>query len=203
MTPLRTVRWALWGLVAVALCGGATLLLLNQDDTHPQTVAATDPEVTIGGPFSLVTVGDRPFTDADLAGAPFAIYFGFTRCPDVCPTTLYEMSQWIDALGEDASRMRFVFVTVDPERDPPELMVDYVGSFTDAIIPLSGSSAAIAEIVRAYRVYAERIPLDDGDYTMDHTASVFLMDDHGRFVGTISYGEDHESAVRKLHDLVS
>lgn len=199
MARLRTVRLVLWSLVVVVVLGAAGSWSLRQlqGDTEHQTGDAL-----IGGPFALVDGGGRAVTEADFDGKPFAIFFGFTYCPDVCPTSLFEMAEWIDVLGADADRMRFAFVTVDPERDTPDVMRAYVGSFSDRIVPLTGSRAQIDQVIDHYRVYARRVPLDDGDYTMDHSAFVYLMDASGRYRAHITYGEATDRAVGKLRELI-
>ena len=136
----------------------------------------------VGGPFSLVDQNSKPITDKDMSGHPFLVFFGFTHCPDVCPTTLFEVSEIFRALGPSAKDVRALFVTVDPERDTPAVLKDYLASFDPRVIGVTGDSEAIAAVVKAYRVYAKKVPLDGGGYTMDHTALVYLMGKDGRFV---------------------
>jgi protein SCO1/2 len=137
---------------------------------------------SVGGPFRLTDHNGRPITDEDLKGRPFLVFFGFTHCPDVCPTTLFEVSEILRALGSDGERVRALFVTVDPERDTPEKLKDYLSSFDPRLIGVTGDEAAIKAMEKTYRVYAKKVPLDAGGYTMDHTAIVYLMDKDGRFV---------------------
>jgi protein SCO1/2 len=137
---------------------------------------------SVGGPFRLVDHNGNPVTDQDMKGRPFLVFFGFTHCPDVCPTTLFEVSEVLRELGKDGDRMRALFVTVDPERDRPEKLKDYLSSFDPRLIGATGDDAAIKAMEKAYRVYAKKVPLDGGNYTMDHTAIVYLMDKDGRFV---------------------
>lgn len=162
----------------------------------------SEPVMTIGGPFELVDVDGKPFTDKDLLGKPRAMFFGFTFCPDVCPTTLWEATEWLNALGPDAEKLNFVYVSVDPERDTPEQMKSYLSAFHPQIIGLTGTVEQVQKVVEAYRVYAKKVELDGGDYTMDHTATVYLMDAEGGFRGTIAYGEAEENAVLKLRRLI-
>ena len=138
--------------------------------------------VGVGGPFHLEDQNGAPVSDADMKGHPFLVFFGFTRCPDVCPTTLFEISQLLHALGPDADRTSALFITVDPERDTPAVLKDYLSNFDPHLRGLTGDQAAINAAIKAYRVYAKKVPLDNGDYTMDHTAVVYLMDKDGRFV---------------------
>ena len=137
---------------------------------------------SVGGPFHLEDQSGKPFTDQDLKGRPFLVFFGFTHCPDICPTTLFDMSQVLRQLGPDADRTGAVFITVDPERDTPAVMKDYLSSFDPHLRGLTGDQASVDAAIKAYRVYAKKVPLKDGDYTMDHTAMVYLMDKNGQFV---------------------
>jgi protein SCO1/2 len=141
----------------------------------------------VGGPFSLVDSNGKPITDADLKGKPFLMYFGYTHCPDVCPADLFEISEVLRALGPDADRTAALFVTVDPESDTPAVMKDYLSSFDPHLRGATGDAAQISAIERGYRVYAKKVPGDKGDeYSMDHTALVYLMDKQGRFVAPFS-----------------
>lgn len=129
------------------------------------------------------------------------VFFGFTRCPEVCPTTLYEMAGWFETLGEEGKDLQAFFITVDPERDTPEIMKSYAEALTDRVTGITGDPDEIEKVIAAWHVYAAKIPTDDGDYTMDHTASVFLIDENGAFKGTIAYGETPETAIAKLRRL--
>ncbi|MEM5473631.1 SCO family protein [Hoeflea sp. AS60] len=155
----------------------------------------------LGTDFALVDQNGAPITQAAFEGKPTLVFFGFTRCPEVCPTTLYEMAGWFDALGEEGRDLQAFFISVDPERDTPEIMKGYAEAFTDRVTGITGDPDEIARVVAAWHVYAARIPTDDGDYTMDHTASVFLIDRKGVFRGTIAYGESPETATAKLRRL--
>ncbi|MBD3845459.1 SCO family protein [Bosea sp. SSUT16] len=143
---------------------------------------------SVGGPFTLTTQDGKPLSDTDLRGSPFLVFFGFTHCPDVCPTKLFEISEALRAAGESdkAKNLKALFVTVDPERDTPEVMKSYLSSFDPRIIGLTGDRAAIDATIKAYRAYAKKTPLKDGDYTMDHTALVYLMGKDGSFVGAFN-----------------
>jgi protein SCO1/2 len=152
----------------------------------------------IGGPFQLVDQNSKPITDQDLKGQPFLVFFGFTHCPDVCPTTLFEVSEVLRALGPEGGRVRALFVTVDPERDTPEKLKDYLSSFDPRVIGVTGDAAAIAAMEKSYRVYAKKVPLDGGNYTMDHTAIVYLMDKAGRFVAPFNLKRRPEEAAADL-----
>lgn len=136
----------------------------------------------VGGAFQLVDQSGAKITDKDFLGKPFLVFFGFTHCPDVCPTTLFEMSELMRALGKDADKTAALFVSVDPERDTPAVMKDYLSNFDPHVRGGTGDQASVDAIVKAYRVYAKKVPTGNGEYTMDHTALVYLMDKQGRFV---------------------
>jgi protein SCO1/2 len=152
----------------------------------------------VGGPFKLIDQNGKAVSDQDLKGHPFLVFFGFTHCPDVCPTTLFDVSEMLRALGPDADRTRALFITVDPERDTPAVMKDYLSSFDPHLAGLTGDPAAIATVAKAYRVYYKKVPLDGGEYTMDHTAIVYLMDKEGRFVSPFSLKRGTEAAAADL-----
>ena len=141
------------------------------------------------------------FTDRDLLGRPAALFFGFTTCPEVCPTTLARWSASLRALGPDADRVWLVFVSVDPERDTPALLKTYLSDFDPRIIGLTGSPAAVAKMLAAYNVYARKVPLPGGGYTMDHTAAAYLLDRDGGFQGLSGYQEPPEVQTAKLKAL--
>jgi protein SCO1/2 len=153
---------------------------------------------SIGGPFRLVDHNGETVTDAELKGKPFLIFFGFTHCPDICPTTLFEVSEILGKLGKDADRVNALFVTVDPERDTKEKLKDYLSSFHPRLRALTGDTASIAAVEKAYRVYSKKVPLDGGGYTMDHTALVYLMDKEGRFVAPFNMKLKPDEAAAEL-----
>ena len=152
----------------------------------------------IGGPFQLVDQSGATVTEKNLQGKPSIIFFGFTHCPDVCPTALFEMSEILRAMGKDADRVNAYFITVDPERDNKEAMKDYLSSFDPHLKGLTGDPDSVAKVLSAYRVYAKKVPLKDGDYTMDHTALTYLMDRDGRFVAPFNLNRKPEEAAADL-----
>jgi protein SCO1/2 len=152
----------------------------------------------IGGPFKLIDQNGKPITDEDMKGKPFLVFFGYTHCPDVCPTTLFEISEMMHALGSDAGRTSALFITVDPARDTPAVMKDYLSSFDPHLRGATGDAKAIESVEKAYRVYAKKVPTKDGDYSMDHTALVYLMDKQGRFVAPFSLRRKPEEAAADL-----
>ena len=153
---------------------------------------------TIGGPFRLTDQNGQIVTEQSLKGKPTLIFFGFTRCPDVCPTSLFELSQVLAAMGPDADRVNAYFVSVDPERDTPASMKDYLSSFDPHLKGLVGTPEATEKIEKAYRVYAKKVPLKDGDYTMDHTALIYLMDKSGKFISPFNIKRKPEEAAADL-----
>ncbi|MCH8686783.1 SCO family protein [Pedomonas mirosovicensis] len=200
---LRALRRILWATVVVVLAAlGGMLAWQKFHAPMPQETAALV-RPAIGGPFALTDTEGRTVTDKTLKGKPFAIFFGFTRCPDVCPTTLNDLSLLHKQLGPDGNRLNIVFVSVDPEQDKPEDIKQYLTLFDAPIIGLTGTDEQLKTIARAYRVFFEKVPQGSDDYTIDHTATVFLMDADGNFAGTIDMHEPREVALRKLQRLVS
>jgi protein SCO1 len=200
MQSLRTLRIVLWAFVVVGLVGLGWLYW--EASRGPETDRAPAGNLaSIGGPFELTDEDGARFSSASLAGKPFAIFFGFTQCPDVCPTTMLEMANVMRELGDAARDFKVLFVTVDPERDKPDMLKAYTDSFDARIIGLTGTADEIAGVARAYRAVYRKVPTEGG-YTMDHTAIVYLMNAQGRLASTIAYGEAHDSAVDKLKRLL-
>jgi protein SCO1/2 len=158
----------------------------------------TPHSAAIGGPFQLVDQNGKPFTDQDMRGKPYLVFFGFTHCPDICPTTLFEMSQLMRKLGPDADRAGALFITVDSGRDTPAVLKDYLASFDPHLRGLTGDQTAIDQAIKDYRVYAKKVPLQGGDYTMDHTAIVYLMDKDGQFVAPFDLQRSADAEAAEL-----
>lgn len=152
--------------------------------------------------FALEASTGEVVRNTDLLGRPVALFFGFTHCPEICPTTLFTLSGLIDDIGGTAKDIQIVFITVDPERDTAAILGDYISAIDDRAIGLSGSVDAIDNVLKGFGIYAAKVPLED-DYTMDHTATVFLYDRRGRLDGTIAWGEPLEFARAKLVNLIS
>jgi protein SCO1/2 len=180
-------------LAGLVLCFGVVLIVSGRlsPPSAPQAAA-------IGGPFRLTDQNGATVSDQDFKGRPFLVFFGFTHCPEICPTTLFEVSEILRKLGPDAERVRAVFITVDPERDTPGALKEYLSSFDPRLSALTGDPAAIAAVAKAYRVYVKKVPLDEGDYTMDHTAIVYLMDKEGRFVSPFNLKRTIDAAADEL-----
>jgi len=191
-----------FGLFAMGAVGAALMLGLV---VLYQTVKSRPEAVTgrLGADFILTDDTGKPITQAAFKGHPSLLYFGFTRCPEVCPTTLYDVAGWFKTLGPEAKDLHAYFVTVDPERDTVELMHGYVTALSDKITGITGDPKEIEKLIKGWRVYAARVPSDDGDYTMDHTASIFLLDKEANLKGTIAYQENPTIAVSKLMRLLN
>ncbi len=196
---MKTLRIVLWAAVAVV---AASLGWISYQMTTNKEQIAAGP---FGVPFELVSQTGQPITQAAFTGKPTALFFGFTHCPEVCPTTLFELNGWLEKVDPDGTKLQAYFISVDPERDTPEVLGQYVSNVSKRITGISGPPEKVMEMVKGFRVYAKKVPLDekqpDGDYTMDHTASVFLLDSEGKFTGTIAYEENPETAVKKLENL--
>lgn len=197
---MKTFRIVLWA--AIAVVAGVLGWLVFTITASKETLTAGP----FGVPFELVAQSGEPITEAAFTGKPTALFFGFTHCPEVCPTTLYELNGWMEKTDPDGSKLQAYFVSVDPERDTPELLGRYISNVSKRITGISGDPAKVEAMVKGFKVYAKKVPLDEkdpnGDYTMDHTASVFLLDREGRFTGTIAYGENSDVAVQKLENLI-
>lgn len=190
---MRTFRIILWTLVAVAAIAATVVFF-----TRPNIVNGPG-----GGQFALVDQRGNPVDRSVFLGKPSLLFFGYTHCPDVCPTTMGEMQGWFSALGDEARTLQGVFITVDPDRDTPQILGDYVSFVSDRIVGLTGSQAEIDKVVKDWGVVAEKVPQDDGGYLMNHTASVLLVNARGEFQGTIAYGEDTNKALEKIRRLVA
>ncbi len=191
---LSRVRLGLWAAVLVAAVAATILFVV----APPKSGGGIG-----GGTYALVDQRGDPIDQTMLVGQPSLLFFGYTHCPDVCPTTMGEMAGWFETLGTDVGTLKAYFVTVDPTRDTPEMLNDYVSWVSDRITGVTGDPAQIDRIVKAWAVLAEKVPgAVDGDYTMNHTASVFLVNPKGEFEGTIAYGEDQATAVAKIRKLL-
>lgn len=199
MRLVRLMRYGAWAfaIVLTLIVAYLTVNYYRRDAPLPGTVA-----VAIGGPYRLHGTNGEIVTEASFPGKAKALFFGFTHCPDVCPTTLFEAGNWLKALGPDADRMQMLYITVDPERDTVEQMTAYLTAFDPRIIGLSGTREEIDPVIREFRIYARKVPLEDGDYTMDHSAAVLLFRPDGSFAGTVDYTDPPETAITKLKRLV-
>ena len=194
----KRIRILVWAATAVLFAAIGLTVYWRAGGVLPGTAAAM-----IGGPFALTDQHGATVTDAVLKGHPSAIFFGYTYCPDVCPTTLADMSDWLQKLGPDGDRLKVYFVTVDPERDTREQLAAYLQAFDARITGLTGSRPAVDQMLKEYRVYSRKVPLDGGGYSMDHAASVYLLDKDAAFAGTVDYKDDPDKALAKLKRLLA
>jgi protein SCO1 len=179
--------------VGLIVCFGVVMLLTGQGGAPLRAQAAA-----IGGPFHLTDQNGRAISDQDFRGKPLLVFFGYTHCPDVCPTTLFDVSEVLRRLGADADRTAALFITVDPERDTADKLKDYLSSFDPHLRGVTGDPASIAAVAKAYRVYYKKVPTEGDDYTMDHTAIVYLMDKDGHFVAPFSLRRTPEASADDL-----
>jgi protein SCO1/2 len=195
---LKRIRLVMWLVVVLAVAGFAALLI-----RQPVSQAPSGKPVAIGGPFSLTGSDGRPFSSARLAGKPFAIFFGFTHCPDVCPTTLARLARLRRQLGHGDDSFRIVFVTVDPERDGPQEVGRYTALFDTPVIELTGSPAQIEQVKKQFGVFSQKVEQPGSEYSVDHTAATFLFGADGKFIATIAPDEGDAAALAKLKRITS
>lgn len=193
------MRRLLLGALAVAVLAAAAVGYFR----YAQQLTLSSEAPAIGGPFRLTTQDGKILSSEDLAGSPFAVFFGFTHCPEVCPTTLSEISRVFEDLGDAAGGLTVLFITVDPERDTPEVLRDYVSSFSGRIVGLTGTPDEIAKVAKEYKAYYEKVPTSDGGYTMNHSAAIYLMDRDGKFHDAASYGADYAQVLGKFRSLMA
>lgn len=198
MTRLQTIRYTIWGAAAVILLVFAFVFWSR---TNVET-ADSSAVVTIGGPFTLTAHDGATITDAALEGQPTLMFFGFTHCPDVCPTALAEVGTWLDALGPDADQLSVYLVTVDPERDTVPAMAQYLTVFDPQITGLTGTPEQIDAMLEEFHVFRERIEVENGDYTMSHTAAFYLFDANGEFADVINYNDGRDAAVADIRAVI-
>ena len=197
---MRSFRIVLWLLVVLA--AGAFAYLYLKPAPAPQAQVSGLPLTDLGGPFTLVGADGNPFPSTRLAGKPYAIFFGFTNCPDVCPTTMARMVKLREQLGAGDQSFTIVFVTVDPERDGPTEVGTYAKAFNSPIVGLTGSPAQIEQVKKQYGIFSAKAPDDSGGYSVDHTATVLLFDRSGKFAATIAPDENDAPALEKLRRLL-
>ncbi|TKT80133.1 SCO family protein [Aquamicrobium sp. LC103] len=189
---MRTILVAILGILAAAV-GWLTF------DWYSSQQAGR----AFGEPFVLVDQNGGEITEAAFRGAPSAVFFGFTHCPEVCPTTLFELDGWLKQLGDEGKDIKAYFVSIDPERDTPEVVDAYIGNVSDRIVGITGEPERVAAMAKSFGIYSKKVELEGGDYTMDHTASILLLDRAGDFAGTIAYGENPDNAIAKLKRLAA
>ncbi len=197
MTRISKLAWAaVAALVLVVAATGIYRWIASASRPLEQLAAK------VGGPFELTTHEGKRLSSRDLEGKPFAVFFGFTHCPDVCPTALLELSNILQKLGPDADKMRYLFISVDHEQDTPAHLKTYLSSFDSRITGLTGTAQEIADVARAYRAYYAKVPTKEG-FTYNHTALTYLMGRDGRYVDHIGYQEAEDRQIAKLRRLVA
>lgn len=195
--PSRSKRLWLGGAL-VAILAGLLVAAAGTGDREPVDPARARYEAAFGGAFTLVGTDGRPITDRDFRGAPFAVFFGFTRCPDVCPTTLARLARLKRAIGPEADQLRVLFITVDPANDTPAEIRRYLDLFDARMAGATGSEAELKAMRDRYQAIARQVPGEAGGYTIDHSTTVFLMGRRGEFLTTIDAHEPDEMALAKL-----
>ncbi|MGD9740441.1 MAG: SCO family protein [Bauldia sp.] len=194
---MQKIRYAVWAAAAVVLLIAAVVFWTTSRET-PRADA-----VTVGGPFTLVSETGEEVTEAALRGHPSLIFFGFTHCPDVCPTALGRASAWLDELGPAAEDLEVYFVTVDPARDTQEVIATYLTSFHPDIVGLTGPVDAVHAMLDSFFVTYEEVPLDGGGYLMNHTTSFYVLDDNAEFIGTIGTMEGNDEALATIRSAIA
>lgn len=198
MRTIQALRLGVLGMAAItaAIFG---LLYFQGNEVRNRLVSMAD----IGGPFRLASSNGGFVDSRDLLGRPYGVFFGFTHCPEVCPTTLYEMTRTLEAVGDEAREFRLFFITVDPERDTAPMLKDYLSNFDPRMEALIPTPEELARVARDFRAIYEKVPASDGEYTMNHTATVFLIDGKGKLASTIFYVEPPESRIAKIKKLIA
>jgi protein SCO1 len=197
---LRAILWA--GAIFAMLIYGAVFSGYLPFGQKGRSALNTTPITGIGGSFSLINANGENVTDKTFLGKPFIVFFGFTHCPDICPATLFEMSEVMRASGDKGRDLRALYISVDPERDTVEVLKNYTSSFDPRVIALTGDVKDVQEATRVYRAYAKKIPTKDQDYTMDHTTSVYLMDKNGQFLRLLDLKRAPENVAKDLLELL-
>ncbi len=191
LSPLKFIRWTAWGLVLIIAAVSGYLLLSPEP-----------PKAAIGGPFSMqASTGSRVDIGEAEKGKPYAVFFGFTQCPDVCPTAMFETSQLLRKMDPKTKDFHVYFVTVDPERDTATLLKEYLSAFDSRIIGMVGTPDELAAVAKQYRAYYRKVSTPSG-YTMDHTATLYLFDRKGQFFGTLDPNDAEPAKVAKMERLL-
>lgn len=202
----KSVAIVLWAFLALIVVGG--LAYHFAAPSAPKVVSTAAPATSGvsfgGGHYQLIDQDGHKLDQSMVIGHPSMLFFGFTHCTDVCPTTLAEMASWFQSLGARGKDLRAYFVTVDPARDTPKVLKAYIGAVSDRVTGVTGTQAEIDKIVAAYHIYVKKVPVaGTSDYSVDHTATVFLINAKGEYADTIDYEEPDKTALAKLAKLVA
>ena len=200
MNRVRLFRICVWG--AVVLLAGFLLVSTMLPEPRAPAEASTE-TARVGGPFTLTSHEGERIDNQSLVGRPYLVFFGFTHCPEICPTTLFELTDLMSELGAEADKFEVLFVTVDPERDTQALLASYMTSFDSRITALRGSAEETETALKAFSAYAKKVPLEGEQYTMDHTTGVYLIRGDGSFGGILDMHEPRETRLQKVRRLVS
>jgi protein SCO1 len=193
-SSVKKLRIVLWTFAIMAILVAGVGIYLDSKPKDDQLVAA----FKIGGPFSMTDHNGQAVTEKNYAGKALAVFFGFTYCPDVCPTTLSRLSSLMDTLGPDAKKIQVILVSVDPERDTPAVLKAYISAFDPRFVGLTGTPDQLANFAKSYRAFYEKVPAANGEYTMNHSAGVFLFDGRGVFQSTLDTHEKTDVVIKKL-----
>lgn len=191
------MKYAIIALTSSAILIGALFFFT----TRPPQQSFVE-KVRIGGPFSLIDQHGRTITEQALRGKPTLIFFGFTHCPEICPTTLHAMTKLLETLESDADKVNVVFISVDPERDTPQQLAAYLDAFDNRIIGLTGSLEDITATARSFRIYYRKVPLENGYYTVDHTTLIYLLDAYGTFIEPMDIKGDPARTLSRIRALL-
>ncbi len=195
-------RHVIVGLLALGLAGSAVMLTRAEyGDRRGRGRVSADP-TALGGPFSLVDHTGRPVTDQDYRGKFMLVFFGYTMCPDICPTTLLDITTVMEKLGDDAQRVQPLFISVDPERDTPEVLASYLSSFHPQIIGLTGTPQEIHRAATAYKTFYAKFVTEGKDYSIDHSAYVYLMGPDGGYLTHFAFGATSASMTNDIRDFI-
>ena len=207
MNRVQVIRYSVWGAAAVVLAIAAavtwTTTRRGEENLVAGNIGGAATEGPYGGPFALVSDTGETVTQADLLGHPTIMFFGFTTCPDVCPTAMAEATSWLTELGPEAGDLEVYFVTVDPERDTPDRLAEYLSAFHPDIVGLTGPVDDVHAMLSSYGILFQRVALAEGGYTMDHAASFLLFDETADIAGIIGYNEDHAAALAEVRELIA
>lgn len=200
MNRVQMFRYGVWA--AIVVLGGILIVSTPLFGGNPSSDTSSG-TAKVGGPFSLVSHTGKRVDNQSLVGRPYLAFFGFTYCPDICPTTLFELTDLMAELGPVADAFEVLFISVDPKRDTQEALIRYMTSFDNRITALRGSAEETDAALKAFSAYAEKVPLEGGEYTMDHTAGVLLMRADGGFGGMMDMHEPRETKLEKLRRLAT
>lgn len=204
-SQLKTIRHIAWAVIAILL---VWFFVTNRGTPTSDSTNSVQVVSNVTQPFTMQTKGGKAFTEKDLGDKPSMMFFGFTHCPAICPGALADMGIWLEKLGKNAGSMNAVFISVDPERDTTARLSEYLKSYDSRIIGLTGTSQQVADMTKAYGIYFKKLPAmkmengEDGDYMVDHSATIFLYDKNRQLISTIDAVENRDIALAKIKKLV-